>query len=211
MGFTACVMNFITYSAAYSLFARSTFEDRRSLIMETSDGHSVPRQKYRERGWRMVYGRSKDLSSPNHTPSAFGAMERYVGDRYTWTIPLDVTEFDLPWLTCRAGEVIPIVEANSWRLMPLSRLRTEDFMDAADRFYAEQHEDQHIHEPIDEDADMDDLEHPYAPLPEGDDTPIVTCVSTVIRSDVLQFTYLVSDAISLSLLEELHEKLFRGG
>lgn len=205
-------MNFITYSAAYSLFPRSTFEDRKSLVVETSDGHAISRQKYRDRGWRMVYGRSEDLSSPNHMPSAFGGMERHVGDRYTWTIPLDVSQFELPWFTSCAGKAIPIVKANSWRLMPLSRIKIEDFMDVADRLDAELLANQHIRDPILEDADMDPLaEDPYAQLPDGDDTPIVTSVSTVFRSDVLQFTYLVSDAISLCLLEELHEKLLRGG
>lgn len=96
--------------------------------------------------------------------------------------------------------------------MPLSRIKIEDFMDVADRLDAELLANQHIRDPILEDADMDPLaEDPYAQLPDGDDTPIVTSVSTVFRSDVLQFTYLVSDAISLCLLEELHEKLLRGG
>lgn len=117
----ACVMNLITYDGAYSLYPRSTFEDRESLIMSrnplrSSQSRDDARLKYMRRGWKMVYGSRELLESQDKTSLGFSGITRHIGDSYTWTIPFDSAQIDLPEFTLHKGKVISLVTANSWRL-----------------------------------------------------------------------------------------------
>ncbi|KAJ7450074.1 hypothetical protein B0H11DRAFT_1928451 [Mycena galericulata] len=79
-----CVMNIITHDKAYALYPNSTFVAKTALIVETSGaGQEAGRQKYVDRGWTMV-----------PTPSVSSTSElgvraiRWVGDHFTWILPL---------------------------------------------------------------------------------------------------------------------------
>lgn len=92
-------MNIIAYNTAYSLYPRSTYENRRALLMRTpapSDRHYQAIKKYEKRGWKMIQSCSECLHSGQNDLSAFGEMERYIGDKYTWTIPLTVDGVQVP-------------------------------------------------------------------------------------------------------------------
>lgn len=86
--YTACVMNFITHSHAFSLYPRATFVEHRSLVCPTigSDA-TAAKAKYQERGWNMVNLTAEEARSPSsdfrhrHSP-------RWIGDSSCWTITL---------------------------------------------------------------------------------------------------------------------------
>ncbi|KAG1891198.1 hypothetical protein F4604DRAFT_398097 [Suillus subluteus] len=85
---STCVMNIITFDAAYSLYPVATFEERMAIQIPGSNRLDVVK-KYVQRGWRVfaVFG-------PEHVthPQLFLLNEkRWVGDRHCWSIPLDTT------------------------------------------------------------------------------------------------------------------------
>jgi hypothetical protein len=58
IGIIACVMNFIAYDTAYSLFPKPIFGERESVIIDKNMSETNPTlasalAKYRERGWRI--------------------------------------------------------------------------------------------------------------------------------------------------------------
>ncbi|KAJ6495906.1 hypothetical protein DFH09DRAFT_1052493 [Mycena vulgaris] len=78
------VMNVLTHNYGYALYPCSTFVTRQALVVETvGAGQEAGRQKYVDRGWTMV----KALSTSRDSELAV-RMLRWVGDSYTWTIPL---------------------------------------------------------------------------------------------------------------------------
>ncbi len=84
-------MNLISYEKAYCLFPRATLEERRNLLIARGSGSDqLPAvRKYQERGWSpslpsLFWGRAE--RSP-----VFPFGNRFLGDRHTWTIPLDLT------------------------------------------------------------------------------------------------------------------------
>ncbi|KAI0076914.1 hypothetical protein K474DRAFT_1622018 [Panus rudis PR-1116 ss-1] len=93
---STCVMNLISFEAAYSLYPRATLEERKSLICQS---RSINREeaidKYRQRGWELINGiegfhdaKLFHVSLPNsRVPSA----TRWVGDRHCWTMQLDTS------------------------------------------------------------------------------------------------------------------------
>ena len=101
----ACVMNIITHDKAYSLYARATFVERRSLKY-SSEGvaQEEARQKYVDRGWPMIESLPEsDFLRPK---ASFFPGYRKVGDARCWTTPV-YPIMDLP-----SGSV----QANSWAL-----------------------------------------------------------------------------------------------
>lgn len=85
---STCVMNIITFNAAYSFYPVATFEERMAIQIPGSNQLDAV-AKYVQRGWRVyaVFG-------PEHAarPQLFLLDEkRWVGDRHCWSIPLDTT------------------------------------------------------------------------------------------------------------------------
>ncbi|RDB23172.1 hypothetical protein Hypma_009675 [Hypsizygus marmoreus] len=100
---STCVMNFIAYDHAVSLYPDATFEKHVSLICHAdSPEHDAARAKYQARGWKMI----NNLSATECTDlkSDFCVGHRFVSDKHCWTIPLG------PILTHRMTNF----EANSW-------------------------------------------------------------------------------------------------
>ncbi len=87
-------MNVISYNAAYCLFPRATLEECRSLISRISQERPIRRAegliKYSARGFSMLqFLDSDELRTPKWSRS-FTFGPRWVGDPYTWIIPLDM-------------------------------------------------------------------------------------------------------------------------
>ncbi|VDC03935.1 unnamed protein product [Peniophora sp. CBMAI 1063] len=86
---STCVMNVITHQRAYSLFPRATLIDRVTLAINTAgegERWDIARQKYANRGWRVVDLGNESLALEESTD--FQSMDRWVGDSETWTVPL---------------------------------------------------------------------------------------------------------------------------
>ncbi|KAG1770282.1 hypothetical protein EV702DRAFT_1271103 [Suillus placidus] len=88
---STCVMNIITFDAAYSFYPIATFEDRSALKIPGSRHRPDVLSKYIKRGWRVhtVFG-PKDLAQPYESPF-LPNVTRWVGDRHCWTVPLDTS------------------------------------------------------------------------------------------------------------------------
>ncbi|KIK49276.1 hypothetical protein CY34DRAFT_310412 [Suillus luteus UH-Slu-Lm8-n1] len=85
---STCVMNIITFDAAYSFYPVATFEERMAIQIPGSNRLDVV-AKYVKRGWRVyaVFG-------PDHVARSQRFLlneKRWVGDRHCWSIPLDTT------------------------------------------------------------------------------------------------------------------------
>lgn len=88
---STCVMNIITFDAAYSFYPIATFEDRSALKIPGSRHRPDVLAKYIKRGWRVysMFGPG-DLARPYDSPF-LPNVTRWVGDRHCWTIPLDTS------------------------------------------------------------------------------------------------------------------------
>ncbi|KAG2130045.1 hypothetical protein BD769DRAFT_1355817 [Suillus cothurnatus] len=92
---STCVMNFITFDAAYSLYPVATFEERNTLqVWRERPFHDLTVvNKYSERGFTWF---STLTASTFSQVSSFHASEdRTVGDRYTWKVALNIQGVDL--------------------------------------------------------------------------------------------------------------------
>ncbi|KAJ7016965.1 hypothetical protein C8F04DRAFT_980302 [Mycena alexandri] len=117
---STCVQNVISHEKAYALYPWSTFIAHQALILETVGvGQEVGRQKYVDRGWRMIeLPDVRDAELADHT--------RWVGDRFTWTIclpPLLIAVPDLCGinsceLECTLGSV-----AMRWSVVESAQLK----------------------------------------------------------------------------------------
>ncbi|KAH6916753.1 hypothetical protein BKA70DRAFT_1090499 [Coprinopsis sp. MPI-PUGE-AT-0042] len=121
---STCVMNFITYEAAYSLYPGPTFDHRITLTSREA-GESQLRgiAKYTRRGWTAT---DNAYYLPNKYRDAFLLdVPRWVKDSHTWRIPLKA--LDVPprrtTPTSLPLEGDPAV-ANSWRLTSKSTGKT---------------------------------------------------------------------------------------
>ena len=109
-------MNVISYEKAYCLFPVPTLEERRSFIISTDGpGQEPAKKKYHATGWEMVPSLSHQEFAST-TPS-FPLGTRFMGDRYTWTYPLDLTGINMQ--RSPGGRPPPIltqdpVAASSW-------------------------------------------------------------------------------------------------
>ncbi|KIJ15742.1 hypothetical protein PAXINDRAFT_114105 [Paxillus involutus ATCC 200175] len=118
---STCVMNFITSDSAYSLYPRATFEDRCSLGMPNSRSliEKVV-QKYVRRGWRIYFMPTPfDSANPTKPPFMLDSA-RWVCDKHTWVLPLDMTGVKerLPLSPASAPLTCDPVRYNGWRLKP---------------------------------------------------------------------------------------------
>ncbi|KAI0765137.1 hypothetical protein C8Q74DRAFT_1286445 [Fomes fomentarius] len=87
---STCVMNIITYNAAYSLYPRATFLKREALEINKYNPRAVAAlTKYSERGWRIMSNPSPLLACLPHNAFHFD-VERWVCDTKSWTIRLDM-------------------------------------------------------------------------------------------------------------------------
>jgi hypothetical protein len=104
IGIIACVMNFIAYDTAYSLFPKPTFRERESVIIgknmsETNPTLASAFAKYRERRWRILsILQSTDESAVYHPRMRSAQHNLYgidvyhrVGDEYCWVVKLDMS------------------------------------------------------------------------------------------------------------------------
>ncbi|KAJ7102719.1 hypothetical protein C8R44DRAFT_716030 [Mycena epipterygia] len=98
------VMNILTHDYGYALYPRSTFVTKEALVVETvGAGQEAGRQKYVDRGWKMI-----DTPSLSSTSELGVRMLRWVGDSFTWKMPLL-----RPNASSRTPDLSPI---NSWQL-----------------------------------------------------------------------------------------------
>ncbi|KAG0706494.1 hypothetical protein DFH29DRAFT_1076935 [Suillus ampliporus] len=88
---STCVMNIITFDAAYSFYPVATFEERSALKIPGSRHRPDVIEKYVKRGWR-VYAvfRPGDIMRLCTSPF-FPNKTWWVGDRHCWSIPLDTS------------------------------------------------------------------------------------------------------------------------
>jgi hypothetical protein len=86
----ACIMNFITFDAAYSLYPNATFEHLLNLALKMeSDNDQRCVAKYAKKGWRTI----ANFWPQDEQTAAIFAVEnkRSIGDNMCWTLPLNVT------------------------------------------------------------------------------------------------------------------------
>ena len=106
---SACVMNFVAYDAAYSIYPRATFRDKVSVAFKASTPAEMrAHAKYEGRGWTTL---PNLYDSPEVVQSCFVDVQRHVGDSMTWTLPLDISDLRL-----RNIFKWDPVEYNSWSL-----------------------------------------------------------------------------------------------
>lgn len=109
-------MNIITWKHAYCLHAKATLEDRCSLVCR-SEGprQEIAENKYRSRGWAMT--RTLHASGPRGDDPCFPTGLRFLGDKYSWRISLDVSRI-LPPPLLGSNQRLPTdpIAATSWRL-----------------------------------------------------------------------------------------------
>ena len=85
---SACVMNFLSHDAVYSLYPFSTFCNRRSLVWGIrSPQQNRAAEKYESRGWTV--GQFLNVEDLAVRPLELGVMVRQVGDSMCWTFELD--------------------------------------------------------------------------------------------------------------------------
>ena len=115
----ACVMNVISFKAAYSLYPRATFEDRCTLVC-TSDikRKNIVFTKYGTRGWTICTRAMECSRWEKSSQSAFSRRIRRVADRFTWKLPLDMTGVDVPPPRFGALEAPDQVVGECWSLIP---------------------------------------------------------------------------------------------
>ena len=85
-------MNFISFDAAYSLYPRATFGERRTLCfagLTESDIRALA--KYSLRGWATL----TNLWAHEFTNSFHVDTNRWVTDSLSWVVPLDTTGLQL--------------------------------------------------------------------------------------------------------------------
>lgn len=94
MRLLACVINFISYEAAYSMYPAATFDARIATVNgdALTDKELKAITKYQSRGWtfstnlRLRGNKAKKLFHYDKT--------RWVGDRHAWWLPLK--KLDIP-------------------------------------------------------------------------------------------------------------------
>ncbi|KAK7026420.1 hypothetical protein VNI00_015655 [Paramarasmius palmivorus] len=80
------VMNFIGAYHAVSLYPKSTFVDGKGLRMNCQNAERAW-EKYSERGWTLVS--SVPLDTEFSLDSELSVLDRVVGDKFSWVIPLE--------------------------------------------------------------------------------------------------------------------------
>jgi hypothetical protein len=109
-------MNFITHDAAYSLYPKATFDKRIAVSFgwNTHEATKKALDKYTERGWAFVedysYQGVKAIS-----PAIIPDVARYLDDKHTWILPLDVNGLDVEAQDASEPSRNPF-HCNSWKL-----------------------------------------------------------------------------------------------
>ncbi|TFK88767.1 hypothetical protein K466DRAFT_520274 [Polyporus arcularius HHB13444] len=106
---STCVMNVITYDAAYALYPYATFELSKSLVVteDCSERTESALQKYAARGFRLVYP-SFELAENNPPDFFIDEIQRRVADKHSWRIPLQVDGLPEPLNRGKGRYRIPI-------------------------------------------------------------------------------------------------------
>lgn len=95
-------MNILSHNKGYALYPRSTFVTKKALIIETvGAGQEAGRKKYVDRGWEMV-----SAPSVNNGLEVGVRLVRWIGDRFTWTMPV----------SCTGDITRDLCPINSWQL-----------------------------------------------------------------------------------------------
>lgn len=82
---SSCVVNFISWNKAYSIFPRTTFINRQTAPLTRQYGYTLRHfDKYEERGFEFVGPLSSSIRAGT-------SRHRSVGDKHTWKFPLDTT------------------------------------------------------------------------------------------------------------------------
>ena len=86
-------MNVIAYDRAYALYPRATFEEQISLFCKPVTQRDVQViSKYRARGFLIVHDwPTSDPFTLQPLPASIVPLSpRWIGDRYTWSVPLSL-------------------------------------------------------------------------------------------------------------------------
>ncbi|PCH44988.1 hypothetical protein WOLCODRAFT_91093 [Wolfiporia cocos MD-104 SS10] len=86
---STCVMNAISYNAAYSLYPYATFEQRQSLATNPKDRKRAAFRKYAARGWKILSSLSPLLVPSALSDRFFVDQSRGVVDKHSWVMPLN--------------------------------------------------------------------------------------------------------------------------
>lgn len=91
--YTSCLVNFITWNKAYSIFPKKTFVEHKTIPLKKLDDQKRRcYAKYRERGFELQ-GKPRPLTKSEFvTRVGDYYSQRRVGDRDTWMIPLDTQD-----------------------------------------------------------------------------------------------------------------------
>ncbi|KAI0349766.1 hypothetical protein OH77DRAFT_1464890 [Trametes cingulata] len=85
---STCVMNVITFNAAYAFYPIATYEQRMSLVINDSDPNAPSAlEKYARRGWRAIANPSPLVPLLDFRVFHFG-VARWLCDSLTWTVHL---------------------------------------------------------------------------------------------------------------------------
>ena len=171
----ACVMNIITYNAAYSLYPYATFERRDTIVLNARSRAQEALTKYASRGWRIL-AKSSPLNSYLHSsrrnflysPWFFVDKPRWVCDGMSWTIPLDttgVTSPPPPSVSSRELEWDPLAECG-WKMTVLCNTVDMDYLHIKSKILRWQYtspESGHIYYILQFLTDQGKLEHAKVP------------------------------------------------
>ncbi|KAG1882108.1 hypothetical protein F4604DRAFT_1496736, partial [Suillus subluteus] len=115
---STCVMNFIAFDAAYSLYPIATFEDRSTLqVWRARLLHDVRVAiKYGQRGFQWLSALPLATSS---SASFYPHTTCTIGDQYTWKLVLDIQGVDLrPQMSSSSAPFhFDPVTFNDWSLL----------------------------------------------------------------------------------------------
>lgn len=82
------VVNVITWNKAFSVFPLVTFIQKRGYMLQPSDDYFMSLVvKYTQRGWKIQETMWPEDHRVNHPLRRY----RRIGDRYSWRIPLDIS------------------------------------------------------------------------------------------------------------------------
>ncbi|KAI0681753.1 hypothetical protein C8T65DRAFT_714348 [Cerioporus squamosus] len=123
---STCVMNIITYNAAYSLYPYATFERRDTLLVNLESQTQDALAKYSARGWRVLANPSPlnewlirpEPHNPLYSPWFFINTACWVCDNKSWVIQLDmdgVMPLPLPSASSQDPGWDPVAECG-WQL-----------------------------------------------------------------------------------------------
>ncbi|KAJ3931821.1 MAG: hypothetical protein NXY57DRAFT_895390 [Lentinula lateritia] len=86
---STCVMNVITHRRAYCLFARTTFKERCTVVIDRGDRYNATGvEKYRARGFEVVDVPDVDRIL-NRQSDLTGVAARYMKDYRTWHVAVE--------------------------------------------------------------------------------------------------------------------------